>query len=141
MRLLHKPKIVSPHEIQNSSVHSDAIVRCIGLRCNPNGLAEGPLPLESMKALSSKAGYRFRLGHRLVAQRSRCAAPLPTLMKRAFVTGVGTSDLLGTEASEDCNTASSAETPNLPRVWLNEAATLGQHDQPRAAAYRSMAGP
>ena len=51
-------------------------------------------------------------------------------MKRAFVTGVGTSDLLGTEASEDCNT-SSAETPNLPRVWLNEAATLGQQRMQR----------
>jgi len=68
-RLLHKPKIVSAHEIQNSPVDSDAIVRCIGLRCDPDSLAEGPLPFERMKAMSSKASYRFRLGHCLTAQR------------------------------------------------------------------------
>jgi len=48
-----------------------------------------------------------------------------------LVTGVGTSEWLGTGASERCNVDARTSTPNLPRLLLNEAAALDRQRLPK----------
>ena len=53
-----------------------------------------------------------------------------------FVGGVGTSEWLGTEATESCDTDLRTDIPHLPRISLNEAATPGLQQLERRRHFR-----